>query len=420
MTGLPPSRHGAVGNGWYFRDLAEVLFWRQSSHLVAGERIWETGRRRDAAFTCAKMFWWYNMYSSANFSVTPRPMYPADGRKIPDVYTQPADLRDELNARLGPFPLFKFWGPAADIISSRWITDATLHVMSSRRPTLTLCYLPHLDYNLQRLGPDTTSHRLQQDLRDIDAHCGRLIDAAERSGTAVIIVSEYGIMRVQDAVHINRVLRKAGLLRVREELGRELLDAGASDAFAVADHQVAHVYVKRAGAIEQVKSMLEGTPGVAEVLDQEGKQACGLDHQRSGDLVAIAEADRWFSYYHWLDAERAPDYARTVDIHRKPGYDPMELFLDPAIRFPALAVGWRLAKRSAGLRSLLDVIPIEDTSLVKGSHGRLPESEAGGPLLISSRPELMPLGAIDALAFKGLVLDHVFGGAQVPGSQRCR
>ena len=111
------------------------------------------------------MFWWYNMYSSADWSATPRPMYPADGRKIPDHYAFPPELHDELNAKLGTFPLFNFWGPAADITSTKWIADATLHVMATRNPTLTFCYLPHLDYNLQRLGPDLAHPRLHEDLR---------------------------------------------------------------------------------------------------------------------------------------------------------------------------------------------------------------------------------------------------------------
>ena len=409
LTGSMPDAHGIVANGWYFRDLSEIWLWRQSNRLVAGEKIWETARLREPKFTCAKMFWWYNMYSSADWSATPRPMYPADGRKIPDHYAHPLELHDELDAKLGPFPLFKFWGPLTDISSSAWIAQATLHVMRSRNPTLTLTYLPHLDYNLQRLGPDLGHPRVQQDLREIDAVCGSLIDDAASSGREVIVVSEYGITPVSDAVHINRALRKAGLIRVRpEEHGREILDAGASAAFAVADHQIAHVYVNDRGRMGEVRALLERLDGVERVLDASGKQAMGLDHARSGELVAIAQADRWFSYYYWLDDRVAPDFARTVDIHRKPGYDPVELFVDPAMRFPLLATGWRLAKRKLGLRTLLDVISLKDTALVRGSHGRLTDDPGHGPLVISSRPELLPAGAIAATAFKQLVLDHLF------------
>jgi predicted AlkP superfamily pyrophosphatase or phosphodiesterase len=241
LTGLMPCGHGIVANGWYFRDTAEVALWRQSNHLVAGEKVWEAARRLDASATCAKMFWWYNMYSSADWSATPRPMYPADGRKLPDHYTHPSQLHDELDAKLGTFPLFKFWGPLTDITSTEWIARSTLHVMETRNPTLTLTYLPHLDYNLQRLGPDLTQPRLQQDLRELDAVCGTLIDYAAASGRHVIVVSEYGITPVVDAVHVNRALREKGWLAVRrEEHGREVMDPGASAAFAVADHQIAH------------------------------------------------------------------------------------------------------------------------------------------------------------------------------------
>jgi predicted AlkP superfamily pyrophosphatase or phosphodiesterase len=409
VTGLMPSAHGIVANGWYFRDLAEVWLWRQSNRLVAGEKIWEAAKARDPGFTCAKMFWWYNMYSTADWSATPRPQYPADGRKIPDHYTFPAELHDELDAKLGQFPLFKFWGPLTDITATQWIAGATVHTMQTREPTLTLTYLPHLDYNLQRLGPDLGDARLQSDLRELDAVCGQLIEAANAGGRQVIVVSEYGITAVSDAVHINRELRKAGLIRVRpEEFGREVLDPGASIAFAVADHQIAHIYVNDPERIGAVRALVEKLDGVEAVLDEVGKRACGLDHPRSGELVAISAADRWFSYYYWLDEKLAPDFARTVDIHRKPGYDPVELFIDPKIRFPMASTGFRLAKRKVGMRALLDVISADDTSLVKGSHGRLTDNPADGPLVISSRADLMPAGPVEATGFKQLVLDHIF------------
>ncbi|WP_394825238.1 alkaline phosphatase family protein [Pendulispora albinea] len=409
-TGLLPRDHGCVGNGWYFRDLAEVWFWRQSNHLVEGrgggasEKIWDAAKKRDPSFTCAKLFWWYNMYSTADLAVTPRPLYPADGRKIPDIYTEPAALREELNDRLGAFPLFHFWGPKADLRSSRWIADCAKHVYTTRKPTLTLVYLPHLDYSLQKLGPDHP--RIASELRQIDGVCGDLMDHFGRQGARIIVLSEYAITKVRGAVHINRALREAGLLRVREELGLEKLDAGGSEAFAVADHQVAHVYVRRKERLSEVKRLLEGLDGVERVLDEEGKRAAFLDHPRSGDLVAIANADTWFSYYYWQNDDKAPDFARTVDIHRKPGYDPVELFVDPKLKLPALRVGARVAQKMLGFRMLMDVIPL-DTSLVQGSHGR-PTDEAHGPVLLSTEPSLLPEGAIAATSVKDIVLRHLF------------
>ncbi len=409
LTGVLPREHGIVGNGWYFRELSEVSFWRQSNALIQSKQVWELGRERDLMFTSANLFWWYNMYSGADWSVTPRPMYPADGRKLPDVYSQPADLRAELQQKLGQFPLFRFWGPAADISSSRWITHAALHVLSTRSPTLTLVYLPHLDYGLQRLGPDTSHPRLRQDLREVDALCGELIDAAERSGRRVIVLSEYGITPVSGAVHINRELRSASWLKVRDELGRELLDAGASEAFAVADHQVAHVYVKRPELVATVREKIAKLEGVERVLGAEEQAALGLDHPRSGELVAISRSDRWFSYYYWLDATRAPDFATTVDIHRKPGYDPVELFLNPKLAAPKFAIGWRLLKKALGFRTLMDVISPDDDSLVKGSHGRVTDDARQGPLFVSSDASVGGNGPVLATEVAALMLEHVFG-----------
>ena len=405
LTGLPPDQHGIVGNGWYFRDLGEVFLWRQSNRLVAGEKVWDAAKARDPAFTCANLFWWYAMHASTDFTVTPRPIYLADGRKLPDIWASPSDLRDELTRVLGTFPLFHFWGPAADIRSSRWIAEAALHVMRTRAPTLTLVYLPHLDYVLQRqgpAGPDVAAH-----VADIDALCGRLIDASDN----VLLLSEYGITDVARPVHINRALREAGFLRVRRERDQEQLDFAASDAFAVADHQIAHVYVRQPALVPAVSALLSRLPGVEMVLDTDGKRAFGLDHPRSGELVALAEADAWFTWYHWLDDARAPDFARTVEIHRKPGYDPVELFLDPAIRLPRAAIAWKLAKRALGFRSVMNVIPL-DATLVRGSHGRITTNREDGPVLISSNPELLPDAAVPAAAVKSLMLRHMFGPSE--------
>jgi predicted AlkP superfamily pyrophosphatase or phosphodiesterase len=406
VTGALPRDHGIVANGWYFRDLSEVLLWRQSNRLVQGEKLWDTAKRRDPAFTCAKLFWWYNMYSTADIAVTPRPMYPADGRKLPDIYTTPAGLRDELQQRLGQFPLFRFWGPAADIVSTRWIGRCALDVFERQRPTLTLVYLPHLDYNLQRLGPDHP--RIAQDVAEVDQVCAELIEAAQRAGARVIVLSEYGITAVSKPVHINRALRQAGYIHVREELGRELLDAGASRAFAVADHQIAHIYVAEPALVPEVKALVEALPGVERVLDETGKRQAGLDHPRSGELVAIARADSWFTYYYFLDEARAPDFARTVDIHRKPGYDPVELFLDPQLPLAKARIAWRLAQKILGFRYLMDVISL-DATLVKGSHGRPTDRAEDGPLFISSEPGSLAEAPVAATAVKDLILDHVFG-----------
>jgi predicted AlkP superfamily pyrophosphatase or phosphodiesterase len=405
FTGVYPDAHGIVANGWYFADECEVKFWRQSNKLVTAPKLWDRAREIDPAFTCANYFGWYNMYSSVDYSVTPRPMYPADGRKLPDIYTQPAALRDDLQAKLGTFPLFDFWGPRTSIKSSRWIADSAKMADQRYNPTLSLVYLPHLDYNLQRLGPGDPA--IAADLKQIDEVCADLIQHFESQDARVIVLSEYGIAAVSQPVHLNRILRERGLIAVREELGRELLDAGASAAFAVADHQVAHIYVNDPNRLDEVRALIEQTPGVERVLAAEGKQELHLDHSRSGDLVAIAAPDAWFTYYYWLDDARAPDFARTVDIHRKPGYDPVELFLDPALRLPKLKVGLKLAKKMLGFRYLMDVIPL-DATLVKGSHGRPADNSADGPLLASNDPELLQRDSVAAGDVCGIILDHLF------------
>ena len=387
LTGTWPTDHGIVANGWYFRDTAEVRFWLQSNKLVTAEKVWEKAKRIDPAFTCANLFWWYNMHSSADYSVTPRPMYPADGRKIPDVYARPESLRHDLQSKLGTFPLFKFWGPATDISSTKWIADAALEVDRRLNPTLTLVYLPHLDYVLQREGPAGPS--VPHHLRELDDQCAKLIDHFTARGARIIILSEYGIALVNRPVHLNRVLRDAGLLAVRAEMDRELLDPGASPAFAVADHQVAHVYVNDSARLAEVKALLERTPGVGRVLDDATRGEMHLDHSRSGELVCLAEPGSWFTYYYWPDDRHAPDFARTVDIHRKPGYDPVELFIDPNLSAPKLKIAWALAKRKAGFRSLMQVIPL-DAALVKGSHGIAPARPEEGAILLTSDAALLP------------------------------
>ncbi len=385
LTGTSPSEHGIVGNGWYFRDEAEVRFWLQSNHLMQGEKVWHKLKKEMPDFRCSKLFWWYNMYADVNHSITPRPHYPADGRKIMGLYSEPAKLQETIESRIGRFPFFNFWGPKADIQSSRWIVDCAIEEFKINKPDLQLVYLPHLDYNLQRLGPDDPE--VYKDIGKIDTEAGRLIAFAREQGADVMVVSEYGITPVTQSVALNQVLRNAGYLRVRESVSWELLDPGASRAFAVADHQVAHVYIKNSEDIRKVKSLIEKIAGVERVLDAESKSDYQINHSRSGELVVIAQPGCWFNYYYWLDEDKAPDFARTVDIHRKPGYDPVELFVDPAIKFPAIKVAKKLASKKLGMRMLMDMIPLDPT-LVKGSHGRIENSADEGPVFITSNKKL--------------------------------
>jgi predicted AlkP superfamily pyrophosphatase or phosphodiesterase len=387
LTGALPREHGIVGNGWYFRDLGEVMLWRQHNALMGGDKLWDAARRARPGYTVANVCWWYAMGADVDWTVTPRPVYHADGRKEPDCYTDPPSLHDELTAALGTFPLFKYWGPGAGMASSEWICRAAQHIMARHDPDLTLVYVPHLDYELQRYGP--SAPQAMDAAASLDVVLGPLLDAARARGAIVVALSEYGITQAAQPVDINRALRSEGLLHVYTQAGMEYLDPWTSRAFAVADHQIAHVYVADPADLPAVRKVCAGLPGIADVLDAPAKAAHGLDHPRAGELVLVAEPDAWFTYYYWLDDARAPDFARLVEIHRKPGYDPAELLFDPAApgaakRRAAIA----LARKKLGMRYLMNVIGLDaGAAAIRGSHGRLPAHPDDGPVLLCSSPQ---------------------------------
>lgn len=385
LTGERASVHGIVGNGWYDRALSEVHFWKQSNRLVQAPKAWDKLHQRSHKLRIANLFWWYNMGTQADISVTPRPNYLADGGKVFDIATYPYEIKNSLKADLGEFPFKNFWGPAAGLASSQWIANAAQWIEQNQKPDLNLVYLPHLDYDLQRFGPRSVEAR--QARSDIDNLVGDLIVFFEKRGVDVMIVSEYAITEVNHDIPLNRILRKHGLLRIKEELGMEILDTFNSQAFAVVDHQVAHVIVQDGSKLDEVRKILESTDGVEKVLDQDAQKKLGINHDRSGDFIIVAKKNAWFSYYWWLDDERAPDYARTVDIHRKPGYDPAELLIDSTIKFPLLNAAWFLLKKRLGLRALLKLTPLSGERL-KGSHGRVPEDSQDWPVIITGLNDL--------------------------------
>jgi predicted AlkP superfamily pyrophosphatase or phosphodiesterase len=457
LTGQTPAQHGVVGNGWFNRELAEVQFWKQSNHIVHGQKLWAALREsvapvthHTARVTAANCFWWFNLYSSVDYALTPRPIYPADGRKFFAVYSWPYSIREEIKKELGEFPFFGFWGPAAGMDSaqgkadcgSRWIAESAKWIENKYQPTLNLIYLPHLDYNLQRQGtyiksragvssapvgdadgvsislalarslgrrdacPALINPAIHRDLHEIDVIVGDLIDFFSQRGVPVVLLSEYGITNVDTPVHLNRIFREHGWLTVKEELGLEILDAGASRVFVVADHQVAHIYLNDRSLENSVREVLENTSGVEKILGQAEKIAAGIDHPRAGDLMAVAQENAWFTYYYWLDDARAPDFARTVDIHRKPGYDPLELFLDPKIPLVKLKIAWRLLQKKLGFHMLMDVIPL-DATLVKGSHGRRPADKKDWPVCITGQPEGLDANQIESTEVFEILRRHL-------------
>jgi Type I phosphodiesterase / nucleotide pyrophosphatase len=407
LTGQTAESHGIVGNGWLFRDTGEVRFWQQSNRLIEAEPLYVTARRRSRergrAFRCSKLFWWFNQGAAVDMSVTPKPHYGADGSKVFDILTTPVSLADDLRRKLGNFPFPAFWGPMAGLACTQWIARCAAEVLQCDRPELTLVYLPHLDYDTQRFGPAGCD--LPRLVRELDNACEVLLNSAQAVGARLWVVNEYAHVAVQRVVLPNQVLRKAALLAVRAGPFGEQLDTFESRAFAVCDHQIAHVYVKDHGDLQKVQGILAALPGVSRALVGDARGEVGLRHQRSGELVLLTEPDAWLAYPFWLDDRQAPDYARTVNIHAKPGYDPCELFFDPKLWWPKGRALRRLLQKHLGFRTLFDVVPL-DVTLVRGSHGLAGCGRATDdwPLLIGDGPA-PAIGVVPTQAVRDLVLE---------------
>jgi predicted AlkP superfamily pyrophosphatase or phosphodiesterase len=411
LTGRSPQEHGIVGNGWLFRETGEIRFWQQSNALLQAEPIYVTARRlaieRGRPFRAAKLFWWFNQGADVAISVTPKPHYGCDGNKVFGITGTPEGLCERLEAVLGRFPFHTFWGPGAGRPCTEWIARSAAEVVASERPDLTLVYLPHLDYDPQRFGPSGCD--LPRLVGELDDACAPLLDAAGTVGARVWVVSEYGHCDVSRPILLNRVLREAGLLAVRPGPFGETLDTFGSRAFAVCDHQVAHVYAARTEDRARARDVIATIPGVGRIREATERAELGLDHPRAGDLVVLARDDSWFAYPYWQDDRRAPDFARTVDIHRKPGYDPCELFFDPRLFWPKGRAIVRLMQKRIGFRTRFDVIPL-DPALVRGSHGVPAARPQDQPILIGdglapAAEGSIPIGQIHELLLDALRLD---------------
>ena len=349
-TAAPPGDHGLVANGLFFPELRKVLFWEQSAALVSGPRIWQALRERGGRV--GLMFWQQSLGEDVDLLVSPRPVHKHEGGMIQDCYSRPHDLYDRLSGTIGRgFNLMHYWGPLASHRSSAWIVDATLAVLRAPdlAPDLLFTYLPHLDYDLQRQGPGSAAGA--RALAELGRLLARLVEGARAQGYDVLVFGDYAIGPVtRPAVFPNRALRAAGLFQVRKVRGMAYPDFFASDAFAVADHEVAHVYTSGDAATRRARDVLAALPGVGQVLAGDTRHAAGAEHPRAGALTLVAAPGAWFAYPWFEDRREAPDFASHVDIHNKPGYDPCELFFG----WPPLSVSL-------------------DTTRVKGSHGR------GGP-----------------------------------------
>jgi len=346
-TATRPAKHGMIGNGRFFRDLKKVMFWEQAASLVEGPRIWDAMRKKDA-LQVSMMFWQQSLGESIDMVLSPRPIHKHEGGMIQDCLSIPEQFYDEINQSLGrPFNLMHYWGPLASGKSSEWIIDALDQTMKKRSPDILFGYLPHLDYDLQRYGPQhSRSARAAASLVDMLA---RFVASCEQHGYDYIIYGDYEINQVnRGAVFPNRRLMDVGLFRTRNIRGMLYPDFFHYDAFAMVDHEIAHVYVSDPNKVEFTRQSFIGLPGVSKVWTRDEAAMVGLNHPNSGELILLAEPGAWFAYPWWTAKREAPDYAAHIDIHNKPGYDPCELFFG----WPPMSVS-------------------QNTRRVRGTHGRL-------------------------------------------------
>ena len=379
-TGVSPAVHGIVANGLYDRDRQHLEMWISPDAVHRAPRIWDVLAAARPGLRTAAWFLLQSKHAAADLVCLPAPKHNPDGSETMWCHTNPEPLYAELREKLGEFPLHKFWGPVAGIESSRWIARSFVEASRSRPPHFACVYLPHLDYAAQRTGPDSPpAHaacgELDAEIATLVADFGGLVG---RENLTVLVAGEYAIRPVSHAVFPNRLLREAGLLAVQDTSDGEILDLGGSDAWALADHQICHVYLREGSDAKRradVAAIFRGAAGIGRVLTGADLVAAGLaaapmqgPMSRCGDLVLESAIDAWFAYPYWLDDARAPAFARTIDIHRKPGYDPLELHLDRT-KLPQIA------------------IPL-DTSLVKGSHGAIDPANPHETIFISTRPGL--------------------------------
>lgn len=403
VTGSLPSAHGMVGNCLYSREYAKLFNWNRSSHLVAGETLWDAARAKDPSFTTANLFMRFCADSSCDIRVTERPVYWISGRKQFEFFAEPRSLHEQLVDKLEPFPFAKFWGPAAGIGSSEWVIGAALHVLEHHNPDLMLVYPPFLDYDVVRFGPD--SPQVQAALTAMDAALRPLLDLAQSQDRDVLIVSDYGYETVDQPVYLNRELRRAGYLNVEDAENGERLDPGTSRAFAVCDNQVAHVYVARPEDVAPVRALLERVSGVAEVLDASAQAERGIAHARSGELIAASKPNAFFSYPYWLEPSKAPDFADCVAIFDKIGTDSCELFLKPGLG-GKLHFARRLAQLALRLKVPFDIIDTDDAN-VRGARRIARDDPRRGAACISSW-NLGRTGSVPMQDVKSLVLARMF------------
>jgi predicted AlkP superfamily pyrophosphatase or phosphodiesterase len=364
LTGVQAGQHGVVANGFYWRESNKVEMWTAWNEVIQRPQIWDRLRQQNPEQTSAAWFPMLSKGCGADYVCMPAPIHQPDGSEELWCYTKPQEFYGQLLEQFGHFPLKHFWGPLANIQSSQWIADSAVAAAKEFRPDFFYVYLPHLDYAAQKFGPD--SEQATAAVKELDQLIGRFrseVEAANTQSVHWLVASEYVISSVDHVSYPNRVLREAGLLAVDEREDGEHLDLATSRAWALVDHQFSHVFVKDrdAATIEAVRCQFADVEGIDRVLVGDERAAFGLDHDRSGDVVLISQPNSWQAYYWWQHDSKAPGFARTVDIHRKPGYDPVELFFDFATKS----------------------VPL-DATLIKGSHGLVSNTNAAEQGVIMS------------------------------------
>ena len=365
-TGVPPEKHGVMANGFYWRDKGQVEMWTAWNEVIEAPQIWDQLTAHDESLTSAVWFPLLTKGAGSKYACTFAPIHNPDGSESLWCYTKPTELYGDLRDEFGHFPLKHFWGPLAGIPSTDWIVDSAVYAAKNFAPRFWYIYLPHLDYAAQKFGPDSPEAKTA--ITDLDTAIGRLIDGFHAAGlndTLWLAAGEYAITEVTGVSYPNRILREAGYLSLNEEEGHELLVPGESRAFALTDHQLAHIFVKNPADVEAVAELFRADTDVADTLVGEGRKQFGMDHDRSGEVVLISQPEKWFAYYWWLDDAKAPAFARTVDIHRKPGYDPVEMYFDRATMSTPL-----------------------DATLVKGTHGYPADQPDRQAVFLSSSADL--------------------------------
>ncbi|MBI3268272.1 MAG: alkaline phosphatase family protein [Planctomycetes bacterium] len=379
FTGTHAMEHGIVGNALFDRTRYELGYAEPFANLTTGARLWQTAKKRKPDFTVAALFWNGLLYGDCDLYLSPAPFKTERGDFVSDCFSRPRDLYTKLAKALGPFDCKWLWGPTLTFQASQWIARAARQVFEENQPNLTLAYLPQLDASIQKYG--VNSPQVLIDLGKIDTLVKEFMDIVAKKSGVLILMSDYGMTDVKGEIAINRILRSTYFLEVREIAGKEYIDFGYSKAFAVVDHQIAHVFVN-SNLTKPIKDLLVEVPGIESVLDEQGKKDFKVAHGRCGDLIAIAAKDKWFHYPWWVDDAKAPGFARRVDPARKMGYDPLEMIQDPRTK-------------------QIETNP----ALIKASHGRPPRDVSEmGVFLCSRRSADKPPDVLSAVELGAYLL----------------